>query len=529
VQPAPASAATWYVATAANGGNDANSGDAAHPWEHINYAIGKAGDGDTINIGPGWFTEQVIIDKPLTIIGTAVAPTPTGTFIAAPPTASRTTYTAHDGTIFDYVVAAHDNNSISIGTLTIVAADTMKAGATYYANLVFDNVTGPGSGFNAGCASGWASAVIADIGVAVWGGSVVIVQESQIVNFKTWGVWSKNSSPTVYNNEIVSASNNSNCVDLDYCPFALVDNNFLRGDTMPLNINGITVDHCINTTLSNNEIHGVPVGDGIVTFTSAGPIAINTNIIYGFSRGIWDPDAVTGLIVGNEIYSCSSAIRLNNTGSNWTGINNNLLYNCTSAGLYFTCPLANVTGNLINDTGIGLDALNNLTAHCNAIFDNSVAGLNLQVNGTFDVTNNYWGDNSGPNVNGAGPGTGDAITTNGHTVLTFDPWAAMVLSATPPAITADGTSLSTLDLDCTRNSAGVVMGCDIPDGLRVIFATTGGTLTSATTYTHGGHAITALRSSTTPGIFTVTSAFGMAPDMTLSTTIVTFTAIRYCL
>jgi len=329
----------------------------------------------------------------------------------------------------------------------------------------------------------------------------------------------------VYNNEIVSASNNSNCVDLDYCPFALVDNNFLRGDTMPLNINGITVDHCINTTLSNNEIHGVPVGDGIVTFTSAGPIAINTNIIYGFSRGIWDPDAVTGLIVGNEIYSCSSAIRLNNTGSNWTGINNNLLYNCTSAGLYFTCPLANVTGNLINDTGIGLDALNNLTAHCNAIFDNSVAGLNLQVNGTFDVTNNYWGDNSGPNVNGAGPGTGDAITTNGHTVLTFDPWAAMVLSATPPAITADGTSLSTLDLDCTRNSAGVVMGCDIPDGLRVIFATTGGTLTSATTYTHGGHAITALRSSTTPGIFTVTSAFGMAPDMTLSTTIVTFTAI----
>ncbi|MDD5399383.1 MAG: hypothetical protein PHU70_09950, partial [Dehalococcoidia bacterium] len=49
IQPAPASAADdWYVATAANGGNDANSGDAAHPWEHINYAIGEVAAGDTI-------------------------------------------------------------------------------------------------------------------------------------------------------------------------------------------------------------------------------------------------------------------------------------------------------------------------------------------------------------------------------------------------------------------------------------------------------------------------------------------------
>jgi len=201
----------------------------------------------------------------------------------------------------------------------------------------------------------------------------------------------------------------------------------------------------------------------------------------------------------------------------------NVIYD-NGRGLYHASQLNNVWSNIFYHNTTGIESENAITAHCNAIVANSTAGLVLLSDATFNYINNYWGDNSGPNINGTGPGTGDLIDTNGHTVLDCDPWAAINLSATPPAIVANGVSLSTLDLDCTRNSDGDVMGCNIPDGFLVNFATTGGTLTSTTALTSGGHAITAI-SSTTPGIATVSSAFNAVPERTLSTVNVTFTAV----
>ncbi|MDD5399384.1 MAG: right-handed parallel beta-helix repeat-containing protein [Dehalococcoidia bacterium] len=517
VQPVPASAANdWYVATAANGGNDANSGDAAHPWEHINYAIGMAAAGDTIHIGLGTFVEQVVIDKSLTLIGTAVAPTPNGTFIEAPAVGDRTNYTSGVGLIYDYVILAHDTTNVTVSTLTAYAVAPRKAGADYYATVVFDNVIGS-SGFDAGCVSGAFNNNIADIDIAVLGGSNVTVQNSSIVDFITSGVESSASVVNIVNNEINGEEPSSSCVYIETATSGLVDANAISTVA-----EAVRIQDGQNIIISNNEIRGTSAFDG-VQCGGTGPIAIRGNEIYGFELGIAETGITTGgSIDNNEIYNCLFGISLTITSSVWISVTNNLIYD-NDTGLFLRCPLEAVSSNIFYHNTIGIRAENDLAAHCNALVGNTTAGLVLLADGAFNVTNNYWGANSGPNVDGAGPGTGDLIDTNGHTVLDFDPWAAMNLTVTPATIVADGVSLSTLDLDCTRNSNYEIMGCNIPDGLQINFATTAGTLTSLFALTSGGHAVTTLRSSTTAGVATVSSVFQVLPTLTISTAMVTFT------
>jgi hypothetical protein len=132
----------------------------------------------------------------------------------------------------------------------------------------------------------------------------------------------------------------------------------------------------------------------------------------------------------------------------------------------------------------GIDVRSNLlTAHCNAILGNTTAGLTLAQPGAFDVTNNYWGRNSGPNVDGAGPGTGDRITTISYTGLIYNPWIVISMSSAPATAVANGTSTSTITLDCTKNSAGAATGCVIPFIANAVFTTNLGSFGGATTVT----------------------------------------------
>ncbi len=60
----------------------------------------------------------------------------------------------------------------------------------------------------------------------------------------------------------------------------------------------------------------------------------------------------------------------------------------------------------------------------NCIAGNSTNGLrvaHLGYTGALSAINNWWGAASGPNYNGAGPGTGDTITDPDH-VVTFSPF-----------------------------------------------------------------------------------------------------------
>jgi len=520
VQPSPVSAATLYVDKAGTDDPAHGTGPGANAFLTINYAISRAGAGDTINIGLGTWVEQVIVTKSLTLIGTAVAPTPNGTFIAAPADGSRTNYTAGDGTIFDYVIVAHDTTNVTVSTLTVYAAGARKAGANYYATVVFDNVVNQSGiiGFDSGCVSGAFNNNIADIDIAILDNSFTVVQDSLLVDFVRSGVECWGSLVRVHNNEINAEVPGATCIRLDHADPGVVDDNMLLSAG-----NGIDVVDCLRVNIVGNELHGTAAFNGIQCQT-AQQILIQHNTIYGFQAGVIDSGTTAvGFIAGNEIFDCVDGIALNSATSIWMSVYFNLIHD-NGRGLYHACQLNDVWSNIFYHNTTGIESENAITAYCNAIVANSTAGLVLLSNATFNCINNYWGDNSGPNINGTGPGTGDLIDTNGHTVLDCDPWATMNLSATPPAIVANGVSLSTLNLDCTRNSDGDVMACNIRDGFLVNFATTGGTLTSTTALTSVGHAITTI-SSTTPGIAIVSSAFNAVPERTLSTVNVTFTAV----
>jgi hypothetical protein len=85
VLPAAASAETRYVA---KGGTDApGCTNPGAPCGTINYAVGQANGGDTIQIGPGSFTESVIADKALAFVGAgggALGGNPAATTIVGP-------------------------------------------------------------------------------------------------------------------------------------------------------------------------------------------------------------------------------------------------------------------------------------------------------------------------------------------------------------------------------------------------------------------------------------------------------------
>ncbi|RYZ36761.1 MAG: hypothetical protein EOP49_32305, partial [Sphingobacteriales bacterium] len=78
-------ATDWYVGTS---GTDApgRGTSAATPFKTITYAIGSAAPGDVIHVGSGLFTEQVVVNKNLTLVGQGTSLTT----IAAPATMTTT-------------------------------------------------------------------------------------------------------------------------------------------------------------------------------------------------------------------------------------------------------------------------------------------------------------------------------------------------------------------------------------------------------------------------------------------------------
>jgi hypothetical protein len=382
VQPSPVSAATLYVDKAGTDDPAHGTGPGAIAFLTINYAISRAGAGDTIKIGLGTWVEQVIITKPLTLLGTAVAPTPNGTFIAAPADGLRTNYTSENGTVFDYVIVANDITNVTVSTLTVYAAGARNAGADYYATVVFDKVDNESGiiGFDSGCVSGAFNNNIADIDIAILDDSFIVVQDSQLVDFVRSGVECWRSIVRVHNSEINAEVPGAACVRLDDAQPGVVDGNML----LSVGTGIVVVDsHTVN--IVGNELHGTAAFNGIQCQT-ADFIFIQHNTIYGFQAGVIDSGTTAhGFIASNEIFDCVDGIALNSATSLWESVYYNLIYD-NGRGLYHAGQLNSVWSNIFYHNTTGIESENAITAHCNAIVANSTAGLVLLSDATFNWT-----------------------------------------------------------------------------------------------------------------------------------------------
>jgi hypothetical protein len=182
-----------------------------------------------------------------------------------------------------------------------------------------------------------------------------------------------------------------------------------------------------DNTVSDNQISGtlyVYSGDG-GGYDGTG-IVLYTDFRWGGSGGI----VTNTLVSGNDISMVSNnkgvvdfnGIELTDTNGNDANpsiSNNQVVSN-------------NIHGN--SDDGIAVSAgTNNNDFNLNCIYGNLGWGVWYGGGlGPIDAEDNWWGDDSGPSVNG--PGTGDAVSTN----VDFDPWTGKVSSVS--TTTSTGTA-----------------------------------------------------------------------------------------
>jgi len=191
-------------------------------------------------------------------------------------------------------------------------------------------------------------------------------------------------------------------IDID----VLIDGNKIYNNGGPLDSLGYPLDfyrgisangHETGVTISNNELYGHWASNGARFYHACAGIRandskgfdINNNDVHDNLRGIY-------------IYGDDTTFGDENTGFTIT-------YNDIHD---------NVQGITVDDGDVG-------SAHYNNIYGNDVTDyvsdgvepygvVNLGA-GTFDATNNWWGDPSGPHHS---PGEGDAVSDN----VDYDPW-----------------------------------------------------------------------------------------------------------
>jgi len=361
------------------------------PTGKIQDAIDDAKHGDIIKVHEGTYTEQLIIDKSLTLIGD---PKPK---IIAPDI--RTTFTIPEsGDVWDPIIFAYgsltgtETISVTIEGFEIDGGNKAASGSTFVAVLyrnvklgvISDNIIRnmyPPSGKGSGPET---------LGITVYGDSNVEIHRNEIMNFSRVGIFiagdaGPNIDPTVTIQENVIFGNGlepetnwwaENGIQIGYGALGYVAGNKVFNCTVN-NPNwaasGILIVDTDGVTVDSNYVEGCDVGIGAVDFPSA----------WGHP---WDYHILSNiLITGNTLMANKWQIDISNDARNIT-----VTYN----------DITNATGNGIDVWSYFGDVYpTNVEIHYNNIEGSGGYGIwaseeleAAPVNATF----NWWGDVTGP-------------------------------------------------------------------------------------------------------------------------------------
>ncbi len=425
-------AAQLYVAP--TGANAGNCQTLATPCQSVAYALTQAAaSGDVINIAAGTFTEELTINKSVSLVGAGA----TSTIIKAPNT--LTVNAAIPGAAGDRtaIVFVTGGVSASMSSLHVQGPGTTACASLGYgifvgggANLVFANgritltrdAAPPLSGCQNGTGIRFGAATTSQVGT---GG----VQNSTIETFQKNGVTVDHvgSNATISGNTIVGEvpppSIAQNGVQVSRGATAVVSNNTVRNEQCGAascgpNFNqesatAILLFNPGNTTISGNTL--TTSDYGIILSNDAASTAIVT---------------VNNNTISNNRYGGVFAIggTLNLTGNTITGGNYGVI-----AGNYAGDAQAGIInllgGNVVSNAAIAgvtvydedlADAISPTVQGSNNQFvNNAIGASNIPPQGTVNLTCNWWGTAQGP-INAANPlGTGNPATAN----TVFTNWA----------------------------------------------------------------------------------------------------------
>ena len=476
----------------------------------IKAAVTAAAAGDTIAISPGTYTEQVTIDKSLTMMGTGP-----GVIIQSPTTLNP------DNLGLDALVEINNAAVVTVSNVTIqgpvptggitidagilvvggATADVTNSTIAHIRSEPLNNASGTGYGILVGNLSG------TQVGTAT-------ITNDTITDYQKNGIDVRGgSSATITGNTITTA-----------------------GPQTVIAQNGIVIRDGATTTITGNMITGnqyIGPGSGldpIGTTQAAGIILLGSASVTGNTVTGNDIDiasSTTGATIsGNTLENSLEGVLLlagtatvssntidgNNIGvaliasvgdtANAEGtLFSNNIFNNGKGGLSF--PGAGIS--VLAEAGATTMPL--LTANFNRIMGNSV-GLNNGTTTAADAPLNWWGSNTGPNTTGND-------TTSGSGSVNTSPWLVLSLSASPATIGPGATAVVTANL--TKDSGGATHSTApfFPDQIPIAFGATGGTIAPASVPTISGMASSDFTSST-PG---TASASVTLDNQTLSTPI----------
>jgi parallel beta-helix repeat protein len=480
-----------------------------NPGQSIQAAVNGAASGDTILLNPGTYTQQVTINKSLTLQGNGA-----GAIIQSP------TALTNDSFGLSVLVEVNSGATVNINNMTVEGPGAPASpnntlvgigvfgGAT--ANLTGDTINqiNLGSGLF-GLQTGFAIQVGGTGAQAVGQVGNATITDCTITDYQKVGVIIGNSgsSGTITGNTITGIG-----------PTPLTAQNGIQISP------GSASATVSNNTISGNEFTGTGSGpDPTVDQQAVG--------ILNFINGC--------IITGNTVFGNDEGIFSTNTGTTATTISGNTVENNRFQGILLSSGTATVSNNTItgNNIGVAIRASansvnaqgtlisNNITnngnggagfpgggivllqvagvtgtpvatANFNRIVGNSVGLDNSRVAqaAPVDATDNWWGSN-------AGPGGAGSDTVSGP--VDFNPWLLLQVTASPNTLLPGG--VATVIADLTKNSSGEDTSAlgHVPDGIPVSFADALGTISPTASTTVAGKATATFTAGNTPGIATV--------------------------
>ncbi|MBX3045706.1 MAG: right-handed parallel beta-helix repeat-containing protein [Anaerolineales bacterium] len=361
----------------------------------IQDAIDFAVAGETVHVLAGVFTEQVVINKDLTLKGTP------GAIIKAPTTLPEHFVTSGNNRPIIYV---HDANNVVIDGFVIDGDNKGDANALMnrFVGIGFYNAGGTISNNTVtnvmdsvlkGTQHGNAIYVYSDDGVA----RTVVIDGNVVNNYQKNGitVHGTNLNAEITNNTVTGA-----------------------GTTTVIAQNGIQVSGGAVALIEGNDISGNDYGNaswastGILLNGAGDGVEIRDNHIHDNQTNIYavasdDLTLENNTISGSSLYY--NVLLYNLDGATVTG---NTISDADNEGLViYDADNVDVNGNTFSNNGTGIYSVyaTNVTINQNDITGNGVGVWNDDVT-VLDATNNYWGCATGANTAGCDTTSGNVDT-----------------------------------------------------------------------------------------------------------------------